>query len=421
MLKSNIQWNAKQVSKMFDNDCLHFDNVIQRGNVWDKKRQSLLVDSMLRGYPIPPMYTIKTEEKVKTPKGMVSVFDCIDGKQRCTAINEFKNNRLSLTGLEAYTDGSGNEIDLNGLTYDELDEDMKDTFDSYSLTVYFFSDITDDEISEMMSRLNNGKPLTGIEAARIKARNLPAIASLAKHPFFTRNLSETAIKLCDDVFNFKIGAKVVMLVNDSNGFYQNGTVGTITKISYRNDEDDDLWGIEGTEIDTISVTFSKNNTVEVKRQTFSKKEYVAEIKDVPKLDENGKPIVENGVPVMTSVKELKQKEIGSAEQFPMRLGYAVTIHKSQGQTYDSMNLAPEIFATGQLYVALSRCKSIQNIYVSGFLSKRMVMASNEVVEFYNNPNGHTFFNKEEEMKAVFIPKKYVSRVEKLIAEWSGAI
>lgn len=230
-----------------------------------------------------------------------------------------------------------------------------------------------------------------------------------------------ADKLCDDVFNFKIGAKVVMLVNDSNGFYQNGTVGTITKISYRNDEDDDLWGIEGTEIDTISVTFSKNNTVEVKRQTFSKKEYVAEIKDVPKLDENGKPIVENGVPVMTSVKELKQKEIGSAEQFPMRLGYAVTIHKSQGQTYDSMNLAPEIFATGQLYVALSRCKSIQNIYVSGFLSKRMVMASNEVVEFYNNPNGYTFFNKEEEMKAVFIPKKYVSRVEKLIAEWSGAI
>lgn len=194
MLKSNIQWNAKQVSKMFDNNCLHFDNAIQRGNVWDKKRQSLLIDSMLRGYPIPPMYTIKTEDKVKTPKGMVSVFDCIDGKQRCTAINEFKSNKFALTGLEVYTDGNGNEIDLNGLTYDGLDEDMKDTFDSYSLTVYFFTDITDDEVSEMMSRLNNGKPLTGIETARIKAKNLPAIISLANHPIFTENLSETAIK-----------------------------------------------------------------------------------------------------------------------------------------------------------------------------------------------------------------------------------
>ena len=213
MLKSNIQWNAKQVSKMFDNDCLHFDNVIQRGNVWDKKRQSLLVDSMLRGYPIPPMYTIKTEEKVKTPKGMVSVFDCIGGKQRCTAINEFKNNRLSLIGLEAYTDGSGNEIDLNGLTYDELDEDMKDTFDSYSLTVYFFSDITDDEVSEMMARLNNGKPLTGIETARIKAKNLSAIAALAKHSLFTENLSETAIK---GYVNEDIVIKTAMQIFDNN-------------------------------------------------------------------------------------------------------------------------------------------------------------------------------------------------------------
>ncbi len=227
-----------------------------------------------------------------------------------------------------------------------------------------------------------------------------------------------ADKLCDDIFNFKIGAKVVMLVNDSNGFYQNGTLGTITAVKCKN-EKDDPWGFEEKEIDAISVTFADNNTVEVKRQTFSKKEYVSDVKQIPKLDENGDPILEDGLPVMTEIKELNQKEIGSAEQFPMRLGYAVTIHKSQGQTYDCMNLAPEIFATGQLYVALSRCKSVQNIFVSGFLSKRMVMASKEVIDFYDNPNGYSFFNKEEEMKAVFIPKKYVSRVEKLIAEWSA--
>lgn len=51
----------------------------------------------------------------------------------------------------------------------------------------------------------------------------------------------------------------------------------------------------------------------------------------------------------------------------------------------------------------------------------MVMASKEVIDFYDNPNGYSFFNKEEEMKVVFIPRKYVSRVEKLIAEWSGTI
>lgn len=129
------------------------------------------------------------------------------------AINEFKNNRLSLIGLEAYADGSGNEIDLNGLTYDELDEDMKDIFDSYSLTVYFFSDITDDEVSEMMSRLNNGKPLTGVESARIKAKNLAAIVSLAKHPLFTENLSETAIK---GYVNEDIVIKTAIQIFDNN-------------------------------------------------------------------------------------------------------------------------------------------------------------------------------------------------------------
>lgn len=156
-----------------------------------------------------------------------------------------------------------------------------------------------------------------------------------------------ADKLCDDVFNFKIGAKVVMLVNDSNGFYQNGSMGTITDVSCA-DNKYAMLGIGNAKIKSISVTFSKNNTVEIKRQNFSKKECVAELKKVSKLDEKGDPILEDGLPVMTEVKELKQKEIGSAEQFPMRLGYAVTIHKSQGQRYDSMNLAPEIFATGQL-------------------------------------------------------------------------
>lgn len=185
MIKANIQWNAKQISKMFDNNCLKFDNIIQRGNVWDVKRQSLLVDSMLKGFPVPPMYTIKSDEKVKTPKGMVSVFDVIDGKQRCTAINKFKNNQFKLTGIDS---------EYEGLTYDELSDDQKDTFDSYSLTVYFFTEIEEEEVAEMMSRLNNGKALSGIENARIKAKDLNSIVTLASHSLFGKSLSESAIK-----------------------------------------------------------------------------------------------------------------------------------------------------------------------------------------------------------------------------------
>ena len=88
----------------------------------------------------------------------------------------------------------GTEVDLNGKTFEELDEDFQDTFKSYGLSVNYFTDITDEEISEMMSRMNNGKPLTGVENARIKAKNLPAIISLASHALLTENLSEAALK-----------------------------------------------------------------------------------------------------------------------------------------------------------------------------------------------------------------------------------
>ena len=194
MIRSNIQWNCKQVHKMVMNNSLVFDNAIQRGFVWDKNRQSLLIDSILRGFPIPPFYTIKDGRTVTTPKGQVAVFDGIDGKQRCTTIKRFKENEFALCNLEdTILCEDGTEVDLNGLTYEELPDDLKDIFDSYSLTVYFFTDATEEEITEMMSRLNNGRPLSAAENTRITAADLPGIQEVAHHAVFTENFSETAI------------------------------------------------------------------------------------------------------------------------------------------------------------------------------------------------------------------------------------
>lgn len=194
MIKASIPWNTKQIHKMVTNNSLVFDNAIQRGYVWDKNRQSLLIDSILRNYPIPPMYTIKDGRTVQTPKGQVAVFDALDGKQRCLTITKFKNNEFALCNIkDIIVDDDGNEVDLNGLTYDDLPESLKDAFDSCSLTVYYFTDITEEEIVEIMSRLNNGKPLSAAENTRIKARDLAGIRRLASHPLFTENFTEKAI------------------------------------------------------------------------------------------------------------------------------------------------------------------------------------------------------------------------------------
>lgn len=185
MIKANIQWSSKQIAKMYDNSTLRFDNAIQRGIVWDIKRKSLLIDSLIKGYPVPPMYTIRIDG-VKDEKGKtIPTYDCIDGKQRCSTISAFRKNEFSL---------SLDDEELNGKTFSELSEDIQDLINDYSFTVYYFTDISEDEVSEMMSRLNNGKPLSGIENARIKSKSLATIQELASHNLFAENLTEAATK-----------------------------------------------------------------------------------------------------------------------------------------------------------------------------------------------------------------------------------
>ena len=176
MLKrSNIQWNARQLAKMCMNGNITFDNAIQRGYVWDVKRKSLLIESMIIGYPIPAFYARRDENKV---------FDMLDGKQRSSAITEYLNNEYALTGVSE---------ELEGKFFSELPEETQDDIISYSLTVYYFEDITEDEVNEMFYRLNNGKPLTAIELTRVKAKSFDKIKELSGHAIFEDALKESQL------------------------------------------------------------------------------------------------------------------------------------------------------------------------------------------------------------------------------------
>ena len=184
--KANIQWSAKQLTKSIEKGTITFDNAVQRGFVWDNDRKSLLIHSMIEGFPIPAFFAAKDENG----------YSMLDGKQRSNAIADYINGKYELSNLPEVIleeEGEEQEININDLDFAGLPEEFQDRIKDYSLTVYYFDGITDEEINELFFRLNNGKPLSAIELTRVKAKSLTTIKEIAKHEIFTSTLTEKAI------------------------------------------------------------------------------------------------------------------------------------------------------------------------------------------------------------------------------------
>ena len=186
MLKrANISWNARQLSKMIEKGSITFDSAVQRGLVWDNDRKSLLIHSMMTGFPIPAMYAAKDNE--------TKILSMLDGKQRSNAISDFLHGRFTLSNVPEVVLEDGTEVDVNGMYFSGLDEELQDIISNYSLTIYYFEDISEDEINELFFRLNNGKPLTTYEKYRAKSKSLPEIQRVAAHDYFKIALKEKAL------------------------------------------------------------------------------------------------------------------------------------------------------------------------------------------------------------------------------------
>jgi len=103
--KANIDWTAKQLNKLAQKGLIQFDNAIQRGYVWDVKRKSLLIHSMLVGYPIPPFYAAKNgegyESYLKYRKDAIKRAYS-DGIIMCKSYNKSEENKRFIENAEKY-------------------------------------------------------------------------------------------------------------------------------------------------------------------------------------------------------------------------------------------------------------------------------------------------------------------------------
>lgn len=187
MLKrANISWNARQLSKMIDKGTITFDNAVQRGFVWDNDRKSLLIHSMMTGFPIPAMYAAKDTETKN--------YSMLDGKQRSNAINDFLHGRFTLSNVPEVVLEDGTEVDVNGMYFSGLCEELQDIISNYSLTIYYFEDISDEDVAELFYRINNGKALSSVEMSRVRSKALKTIQEIGQHELFTTALTEKAFE-----------------------------------------------------------------------------------------------------------------------------------------------------------------------------------------------------------------------------------
>ncbi|MEM6964795.1 MAG: DEAD/DEAH box helicase [Bacteroidota bacterium] len=153
----------------------------------------------------------------------------------------------------------------------------------------------------------------------------------------------------EPLLKLKVGAQVMFVKNDPNQKFVNGTIGIVTKL----------------EPEAIAVAVEDElggqKIIEVEQLDW----------EILKYQINEKNEIETDV-------------VGSFSQYPLRLAWAVTIHKSQGKTFDKViiDMGKGAFESGQTYVALSRCRTLQGIVLKREITPRDVMTDDRIVEFY---------------------------------------
>ncbi len=204
---------------------------------------------------------------------------------------------------------------------------------------------------------------TNVQASEINHRKLQLLSGrpfsyegLVEGDFAEKNLPT------ERVLSLKTGSQVMLLNNDSFGRWVNGTMATVTQLQE---------GARGREPE-VHVELEDGREYDLAPARWDLFRYALDAKK----------------------KTLTTETIGSFTQYPVKLAWAVTIHKSQGRTFDRVviDAGRGMFAPGQMYVALSRCRTLEGLVLTKPVTRSHVFVDRRIVTFMTR---HRYRTAEE--------------------------
>jgi PIF1-like helicase/Helix-turn-helix domain/HRDC domain/UvrD-like helicase C-terminal domain len=199
---------------------------------------------------------------------------------------------------------------------------------------------------------------------RARNKNETELNSLANKSFSYRaeiegDFPESAYP-AEDQLLLKVGSQVMFIKNDTERIkrYFNGKIGIVTEL------DDDKILVQCKD---------EPDEIEVKKEKWENIRYTVDKKS----------------------RQLNEEVLGSFTQYPLRLAWAITIHKSQGLTFDKVVIdAGEAFAPGQVYVALSRCTTLDGIVLQSHIRSNRMFSDERIVRFSKTNSSKNILRQE---------------------------